>query len=1155
MSSHAPDATFPPRVDAIRLASPSAPSSTPPASSAPSLAPPISDDRGSSAILDTVRHGARNYFQLLLSFNILATKTAECVQIITPKIVWENYGNFVKQAKTQPFNCAKLSLWQLRNPFTQCFDQSPITSSKKAVVSTHFIRVILIPTLPPGRVLPSRTRTLKPNDSSCLATANPASPAPTTLLKYYKGSPFDSWAPVKPRRRLKEIIHNNKSCNFKHLFALFALFATAADIAAEVSSEERIPGKKRKRAVEDWMKNAEEIKSRIDCIEGEVEESSSSLFGFQNNRARLRNEILKITKEMEELLGKGGFQNGLTIPDLASSSLPLVTTETKGQHFEENMREILSWLSADEAQNIGVYGLRGVGITTLAMHIHNQLLHGLGKTASVYWVTVSQDCTVSMLQEKIAKELGLSRVLGDVDMMKRPAILSEALKKRSNVVVILDDMWDCLPVEKVGLPIGKNGCKLLLTTRSQKVCAEMGCQKILRVQILSEEESWSLFADRLGNCDDLSTDAREIAKLVVKECGGLPLGIIVVAACMRGVFDVYEWKNALAELRNYKWERDEVVRFWIMEGHLEEIQSWQEQLNRAHTMLNRLISACLLDAITESTRSFVKMHDLIRDMAIKISRERHHSMIKAGMQLREVPCLQEWTEKMSKVSLVSNKITEIPPGMSPSCPVLSTLLLHDNTLTTIPDSFFRFLNGLRFLDLSWTRIERLLDCISHMENLSTLNVSSCKELIFIPSLEKLAKLRHLNMNGCSKIDVLPKGMEKLVNLNCLSMNLCENLRVLFSELTSDLSNIQCLELGSRVTDAQMGDLQRLGCLERLTGCLILDTTDFNSYVESDHFHRLTSYQLLLGSNYDSYVSPHDRSIIINSWKFESGAEAQPAKLPHNIQELYVQYCEFHVRSLAEALPSLNGLTRLTLISMYQCQGLESIWSESSCAKPKLESLETLLISNSDSFRALAKGRLELSSSESLSSLKKLEIFYCSKAEKIFTPWLLKGQLRNLEYITIFNCERLEELFAGSDLVGDGDANFKSKDAIVEVNQDMIMELPKLRVLTLQRLPRLVSICKIGLVRCKSIEEIKVSNCPRLKKLPLLLDVQGNGMPLAPPCLKEINVDWWESLLWDNPDIKSTLQPFVKFCWFSEFKIFTFRIRVAVMDAHNIAVEA
>ncbi|KAL8166179.1 hypothetical protein V2J09_007678 [Rumex salicifolius] len=475
-----------------------------------------------------------------------------------------------------------------------------------------------------------------------------------------------------------------------------SLFARAADIATEVSSEELIPGKKRKREVHNWMENAEEIKSRIDFIEEEVEQSSSSLF----NRSRLRDRILKITKEMEELLGKGGFQNGLTIPDLASSSLPLVTTEMKGRHFEENKREILSWLSADEAQNIGVYGLGGVGKTTLAMHIHNQLLHGLGKTPNVYWVTVSQDCTVSMLQEKIAKELGLSRVLGDADTMKRPAILSEALKKRSNVVVVLDDMWDSLRVEEAGLPIGKNGCKLLLTTRSQKVCAEMRCQKIVRVQILSEEESWSLFADRLGNCDDLSIEAREIAKLVVKECGGLPLGIIVVAACMRGVSDVYEWNNALEELRSstrnhegmenevfpslqlsfnrlrdvklqdcflscalypedYKWKRDEVVRFWMMEGHLEEIQSWQEQLNMAHTMLNRLTSACLLDAIgslelyaiTESSIRFVKMHDLIRDMAIKISRERHRSMIKAGMQLKEVPCLQEKTEEMSKVSL------------------------------------------------------------------------------------------------------------------------------------------------------------------------------------------------------------------------------------------------------------------------------------------------------------------------------------------------------------------------------------------------------------------------------------------------------------------------------------------------------------------------
>jgi len=41
---------------------------------------------------------------------------------------------------------------------------------------------------------------------------------------------------------------------------------------------------------------------------------------------------------------------------------------------------------------------------------------------------------------------------------------------------------------------------------------------------------------------------------------------------------------------------------------------------------------------------FVKMHDLIRDMAIQILEDNSQGMVKAGAPLREFPGAEEWTE-------------------------------------------------------------------------------------------------------------------------------------------------------------------------------------------------------------------------------------------------------------------------------------------------------------------------------------------------------------------------------------------------------------------------------------------------------------------------------------------------------------------------------
>ncbi|KAF2321194.1 hypothetical protein GH714_035296 [Hevea brasiliensis] len=118
------------------------------------------------------------------------------------------------------------------------------------------------------------------------------------------------------------------------------------------------------------------------------------------------------------------------------------------------------------------------------------------------------------------------------DLKKRAAKLSKALSEKQEFVLILDDLWNYFPLKEVGILAREKGCKLILTTRMLDVCRQMECQETIKVKSLPEFEAWQLFQDKLGK--PLSLDVMEIAKSIASECAGLPLGIITIAASMRG---------------------------------------------------------------------------------------------------------------------------------------------------------------------------------------------------------------------------------------------------------------------------------------------------------------------------------------------------------------------------------------------------------------------------------------------------------------------------------------------------------------------------------------------------------------------------------------------------------------------------------------------
>ncbi|GMI79467.1 RESISTANT TO P. SYRINGAE 5 [Hibiscus trionum] len=533
------------------------------------------------------------------------------------------------------------------------------------------------------------------------------------------------------------------------------------DIESTMSIELR-PRKKLKAEVRIWLENVERINGQVQDLDGRIAGSNALTRGFRAE------DVLNSIREVEELITQQGkFHGGLVVDNLQWIGQVLTTTSLSGEAVKACIEEIWQCLMDDEVSKIGVWGMGGLGKTSIMKLINNQLLEETEKFDIVIWITVSKEMSIAKLQKDIASKIGVE-FSGDEDETTRAGMLYETLLQKSKFVIILDDLWEKVSLERIGIPEASVGSKLVLTTRSSDVCRQVGC-RVIKVKPLTEEEAWELFLEKVGR-DILNTPGVErFARSIAKRCKGLPLGVITIASCMKGIGDICEWRNALNELSlrqksvngfedevfqqlQFSYDRlkdpklqqcflscalypeddvieeEDLIKLWIAEGLVEEMDSMQAEFDRGRAIMNRLISNCLLEVFSEDENvRFVKMHDLLRDMALHIAKSRF--LVKAGMMLEKPPAVQEWSMELEKVSLMKNwRLRTLYPleVLPPKCPRLTTLLLQKCAIAGIPEGFFDQMDALKVLDLSRNPIENLSMSLSKCSKLTALLLSGCR---------------------------------------------------------------------------------------------------------------------------------------------------------------------------------------------------------------------------------------------------------------------------------------------------------------------------------------------------------------------------------------------------------------------------------------------
>ncbi|XP_028780999.1 putative disease resistance protein At3g15700 [Neltuma alba] len=229
-----------------------------------------------------------------------------------------------------------------------------------------------------------------------------------------------------------------------------------------------------------------------------------------------------MAKTIVEVKKEGNFDKGVGYVPPLDMINNFSATRGSDQLESRNLvkKDVVLSLKDPKISKIGVYGISGVGKTTLVKEVAKQVKDDKLFVA-VVMVTISQT-NLERTQDEIAAQLGL-HLEGMTSSSERANSLCERIKKEKTILIILDDLWEKIDLEKLGIPSldthGKvdsekmgvppkddyEGCKLLLTSRSQDILQKNDAQKNFPLQVLNGEESWKLFEVMVGEVKVLSS--------------------------------------------------------------------------------------------------------------------------------------------------------------------------------------------------------------------------------------------------------------------------------------------------------------------------------------------------------------------------------------------------------------------------------------------------------------------------------------------------------------------------------------------------------------------------------------------------------------------------------------------------------------------------
>ncbi|KAK1273404.1 Disease resistance protein RPM1 [Acorus gramineus] len=527
---------------------------------------------------------------------------------------------------------------------------------------------------------------------------------------------------------------------------------------------------------------------------------------FKGIAMQLQNIKIRIkgTSERRIRYDIKGLEEGSSSKDVIERSIDISPFHKEDDDIvglKSKKEQLINWLKDDRAKHmeISVCGMGGVGKTTLVAKVYKseQIVQHFQWRA---WVTVSKSYNKNDILRSIIKELFHEKkemIPQGIDGMNTKE-LAENLHGclvDQRYLIVLDDVWDVSLWSEIKDVFNTSKRRIMFTTRNSEIATSLASSsdRVFNLKPLQDDEARKLFCniafrgDRGGICP---TELECPAKEIINKCDGLPLAIVTLGGLLRTKHSAMEWNDTLKSLNwmltnspqlekmsnilmlsfhdlphylkncflycsafpeDYRIKRKRIIRLWVAEGFIEERDGMtMEEI--AEQYLNQLI---LKNMLFDDERNvwgrlkLCKMHDIVREVAISISKKQ-----KFCMTLEEQP-----TTGVRRISVaeVNDTIQEELGKMSR----LRSLLVFATNFFNIKTSLgFKL---LRVLDLQDALIDSIPDEVGDLFNLRFLGLSNTKVKVLPKRLKRLQNLQTLDL-AYSNVEKIPNGVTKLPNL-------------------------------------------------------------------------------------------------------------------------------------------------------------------------------------------------------------------------------------------------------------------------------------------------------------------------------------------------------------------------------------------------------
>ncbi|OMO94460.1 Disease resistance protein [Corchorus capsularis] len=526
--------------------------------------------------------------------------------------------------------------------------------------------------------------------------------------------------------------------------------------------------------------------------------------------------------------------------------------------------------SGNDTPLIAIVGMGGLGKTTLAglvfkdkrvrKHFHKRI-----------WVCVSDPFD----EVRIAKAI-LESLKGEPSKFNVLHNLLEEIEEiieEKRFLLVLDDVWtedeNKWKQLKGSLCSASRESRILVTTRKKNVATMMCCSNPILLDLLSKEDSWSLFSEAAfwGRSEEDCENLESIGREIVDKCGGLPLAIKTMAnlLCSKGTEEQWQrisdsemweledpeiFKDLYAPLllsycdlpmsvqqcfrycaifpKDYEIRRDELIKLWMAQGFLGETRKVNELEMMGEDCFDKLAMRGLFQEFKkdEIGGSIIecKMHDVVHDFG--------HFLTKTECLLVEGQRLAESFHENARHLTLIAKPDNIPIDGIKGLEKLRSFLVQYNSDAKVPKLYesmsnlidqlisvrvLRFYSGHSVYD-NYLRIPKEIGNLIHIRYLN-LEGNSLRELS--ETLCDLCNLQTLNIRKCHTLRELPRGMGRLTKLRHLQNG---SIKILMPKGVGRLTSLQTLEeiaviRGGNRTSSDSFSLADLGKLIHLRGKL------------------------------------------------------------------------------------------------------------------------------------------------------------------------------------------------------------------------------------------------------------------------------------------------------------------------------------------------